>query len=181
MSSRPLTPAEAAEAQAVFAAGLDYSRVRVIEEAAWPNWLASLGARLGGRPAPQTDNAVTLDGRMFFPRRLQTAVSDLASGNYGDMAWLMHELTHVWQSQREGPGYLLRALRAQIALGPRVYDYGGEAGLAAAIQAGKTLADFNVEQQADIARDYYRRLRLGQSVGAWQPFVEVLRQPAGSQ
>jgi hypothetical protein len=37
---------------------------------------------------------------------------------------------------------------------PRNYKYGNEKGLAAARKAGKTMADFNREQQADIVADY---------------------------
>jgi hypothetical protein len=37
---------------------------------------------------------------------------------------------------------------------PRNYDYGGERGLQQARQHGKTAADFNIEQQADMVSDY---------------------------
>jgi hypothetical protein len=38
-----------------------------------------------------------------------------------------------------------------------------------------SLSDFNPEQQADIARDYYLRRKLGSPTAAWEPFVAELR------
>lgn len=79
---------------------------------------------------------------------------------------LLHELTHVWQMQRYGASYMARALAAQHHhMG---YNYGGGQALRRAREAGWTLFDFNLEQQADIVADYYR-LRSGKD-GEWQPF-----------
>jgi protein-disulfide isomerase-like protein with CxxC motif len=86
----------------------------------------------------------------------------------------MHELTHAWQAERTGVRYLLQALQAQMKLGPQVYEYGGESAVRAATAAGKTLAEFNVEQQAEIARDFYMHGRHGLDVSAWMPFAAEL-------
>lgn len=66
-------------------------------------------------------------------------------------AWLVHELTHIWQYQR---GRTVPEL-ALDALGGD-YDYGGEQGLRDAAAQGKRFGDFNYEEQGDILRDYYR-------------------------
>ncbi|MDZ4703339.1 MAG: hypothetical protein SH848_05390 [Saprospiraceae bacterium] len=69
-------------------------------------------------------------------------------------ALLIHELTHVWQYQHLGIRYIPRALAAQRTASG--YNYGGEPALEQAIASGKSLAFFNLEQQADLVEDYYR-------------------------
>ena len=88
----------------------------------------------------------------------------------------MHELTHQWQYQRTGLRYLSAALRVQVRLGRLAYDYRRgepslEASLTSARTAGHKLTTFNPEQQGDIARDYYVRLKQGQNTDPWAPFI----------
>ena len=65
----------------------------------------------------------------------------------------VHELTHVYQYERVGSIYIPEALHAQhTAAG---YNYGGAKGLVAAQANGQHYANFNREQQAQIAEDYY--------------------------
>jgi hypothetical protein len=170
-----LTPSEVREAQLVFAQALPYGRIWVYESARWPDWLGRVGATLSGSPPPAGGNSVTLGFSAYFPTVLHTKDTDLEARVFGDMAWLIHELTHAWQYQHSGPGYLLRALQVQLRLGPRAYDYGRQEGLQAATVAHRSLNDFNPEQQGDIARDYYIRLKLGLDKEAWEPFVAELR------
>lgn len=66
---------------------------------------------------------------------------------------LIHELVHVWQYQRLGSVYIPRALWAQCT--PEGYNYGGISTLQRAIEQGKSLTDFNYEQQGDIVADYF--------------------------
>jgi hypothetical protein len=174
MKGRQLSPTEIQEARLVFAGALDYTRVRVLEGVAWTDALLRLS-----RPAPGTSpsihNAVTLGWKCHFPVRLQTSVADLAAGNLRDMAWLVHELTHAWQYQHTGWQYLWKAVGVQVRLGAAVYAYGGEKGLRASTGG---LSSFNLEQQADIARDYYWRLRSGQDFAAWERMIQELRLPS---
>ena len=66
---------------------------------------------------------------------------------------LMHELMHVWQYQRMGAIYMIRALIAQhTEMG---YDYGGIAAIKEKMASGETLFDFNFEQQADVITDCF--------------------------
>ena len=168
---RSLTALEAAEAHRVFGSGLAYDRVHVVEGARWTNGLARLGALLQGEPPLQGDNGVGLGNRLYFPPALRTEAADLAAGRFEDMAWLIHELTHCWQFQRFGSRYIFEALHSQLVLGRRVYDFGGNEGLKEAEKNGRHLADFNREQQGDIARGYYVRLRRELDVSAWEPFI----------
>lgn len=167
---RELTTTEAQEARRVFSSTIDYSAVAVIEGAAWPDAIARIGSWLSGS-APPSHNAITLGNRIYFPIKLETELPSTDLNSLNDMSWLVHELTHVWQYQHGGPVYLLQALWAQIRLGADAYGYGWDEGLRQAALEGKTLLDFNREQQGDIARHYYFRERQGLDTSAWDPFV----------
>lgn len=185
MPRRPLTTDEIAEARLVFGNGLDYSRARVFENTRWPNLIADVGAALHGSRR-QSDNAVTLGNTCYFPVILRTSAEVIASGELTHVTWLLHELTHQWQFQRMGWGYLLRALRVQLREGQQGYAYKGkhpspEAALRAALTAGRRLRDFNLEQQGDLARDYYLALKQRRDASTWEPFVAEFRMPAPAQ
>ena len=93
-----------------------------------------------------------------------------------DMSWLIHEMTHVWQFQMRGWVYLIEALWAQLKLGgAAAYNYGGQAGLEAASLTDASIHNFNPEQQGDIAKHYFRLLKLRRNTEAWEPFVEDIR------
>ncbi|MCC7361083.1 MAG: hypothetical protein IT317_16485 [Anaerolineales bacterium] len=181
MARRPLSAAEITEARLVFGPGLDYGRAHIAENAAWPDWIDRLGARLQKRMRHKDEhNAITLGSTSFFPVTLNTAPDAVAGGFLRDMSWLIHELTHQWQFQRWGWRYLTTSLRVQLELGRRAYDYRRdqpslEAALTAAQAAGRRLADFNPEQQGDLARDYYVRLKQAQNYVPWEPFIAELR------
>jgi hypothetical protein len=175
MPKRLLSLSEQAEAQLVFGAGLDYTRAFVLEYARWPNWVADVGAWWHGYKRTW-HNAVSLGDTSYFPVALNTSTDDFAQNEFMDMAWLIHELTHQWQFRRLGWGYLTRALRVQVKDGLRSYEYWGgyptkEAGLLAAWAEGRRFMDFNMEQQGDIARDYYLMLKAGWGVDPWEPFI----------
>lgn len=96
--------------------------------------------------------AVSLGPVICFGRSLSTATSLV------DMAWLVHELTHQWQYQRRGWRYVPAALRA-LSRGVAAYEY--------TLTADARWKDYSVEQQAEIARDYYLALRRGEDASAW--------------
>ncbi len=180
MPRRLLSASELAEARLVFGDGLDYTRAFVCENARWPNWIADMGALMHHytRTLP---NAVSLGDTCYFPVTLRTAPEVIVSGELGDTGWLIHELTHQWQFQRMGWHYLWQALRVQIRDGSRGYDYcDGHPtptdALRAAHAAGRTLMDFNMEQQGDLARDYYLLLKSGRATDAWAPFIKEFHQ-----
>jgi hypothetical protein len=179
MPRRPLHPSEINEARLVFGAGLDYSRAFVFENARWPNLVADLGG-IWHRHKRTWNNGVALGNTCYFPVRLKTSAEFIANGELKDMAWLIHELTHQWQFQRIGWRYLTEALNVQLREGLQSYNYqkehpSREAALLAALAAGRCLADFNLEQQGELARDYYYALKQGRAVKAWEPFVAEFR------
>jgi len=85
---------------------------------------------------------------------------------------LVHELVHVLQHEKLGSVYIPQCLRAQRAEG---YDYGGTEGLCTARAEGKRLCDFNREQQAQIAEDYFNARAAGAEVTAYEPYIEELK------
>jgi hypothetical protein len=88
---------------------------------------------------------------------------------------VVHEIVHVYQYERAGSRYFAEALLGQHEEG---YDYGGAAGLAAAVRQGKQLRNFNREQQAQIAQDYYTATCTRADLTAYEPFIRQLREGA---
>jgi hypothetical protein len=181
MSRRSLTALEIAEARTVFGSGLDYTQAFVVENASWPDYIDELGARLQRRMRYKGEhNAITLGTTSYFPVGLKTDAAALAANNLSDFSWLVHELTHQLQFRRLGWSYLISALTVQLQQGRKAYDYREgadtpQAALQAARTAGHKLSHFNMEQQGDLARDYYLRQRWGESCEAWEPFIQEMR------
>jgi hypothetical protein len=160
---RGMTEDEKREARLCFGESLPYDNVHI-----------SIGSWLADLSSANAPNAIGTMRVVHFPTGTDLHYED--DGVSGNFDWLMHELTHVWQGETTGPFYMADALISQQTEG---YSYQGdhaspEAALIAADQAGETFADFNPEQQGDIVKDYYRRLKQGDSVDAWEPFVSAL-------
>ncbi len=175
-SARPLYAWEIQEARRVFAHQLNYERVRVHEFSTWPNAINRLGMRLKGMSPKTVDNAITLGYHCYFPVKLPEELPTAGQPEHAHICWLIHELTHAWQYQRLGWRYLLMALRAQLRFKEHVYAYGEETGLLESHHAGRRLSDFNLEQQGNIASDYYSRLSKGLDTSAWLPYIVDLQQ-----
>lgn len=145
-NSRSLTNWEKRLAKSVFGDSLNYSRIRI-------------------------DNLALLGPRQY---RL-SYVSFFTVNTWGDMPnhILIHELVHVWQYQKMGAVYIPRALYAQTT--EAGYNYGGLCALKDAIENGKGLNAFNIEQQAEIITDYYR-VREGYKA-QWSPNANFLDLP----
>ena len=94
---RRLTEKEIACARQVFGEAIDYQRVKIYR----------------GIPLlPRLKVAVAPNGHIYFPRDL--CPPDFTEAEPHFQVWLIHELTHVWQSQqgfRPWLGGLLLALR----------------------------------------------------------------------
>jgi hypothetical protein len=167
---------EIQEARRVFANGLAYSQVRICECADWPNTMKRIGSWVQRTPYTGVPNAVTLGNKCYFPVRLLDTPVPINHPEHYKIGWLIHELTHAWQYQRMGWGYLIKALQAQLGQGSKAYDFGGETGLLDALQRGRSLAGFNLEQQGDICRSYYERLCSNGDASAWQPYIAEIQQ-----
>jgi len=148
--NRPMTEWEIRQARRVFGDALDYTKVE-IQDGSIEGKLVSVGGY-----------ARTVGNTIHFP-----------SGGSKHMAFMVHELTHVWQYQKKGWTYAPKCLWAQVT-GGYSYTSGGKSkddSLKDARSAGKTLTDFNLEQQGDILSDYYNLLQQGSDVAAYTPFV----------
>lgn len=71
-------------------------------------------------------------------------------------AILIHECLHLLQYERYGSPYIYEALSAQRSTAG--YDYGGIDLLHHDMMMGRSLHDYNLEQQAEIIEDAYRCL-----------------------
>ena len=171
-STRRLYPWEIDLLQEIFAGCLDYQAVRIHECSRWPDALDRLSRRLRRMPASGGHNAVTLGNHLFFPVSLPQRPPAPGSPEIALVAWLVHELAHAWQYQRLGWPYLWRAVRVQVQLKARAYDFGGEQGLQEQRQHGCSLQDFNLEQQGDILRTYYLRRCQGKDISAWAQYID---------
>ena len=72
-------------------------------------------------------------------------------GNYSTPV-LNHELTHTFQDTRNSE--LPQVSSNKVSPGRSGYEYGGISGLVEARKKGKTISDFNYEQQAEMVKDY---------------------------
>lgn len=90
----------------------------------------------------------------------------------------VHELGHVWEYQH-GQNQLARGTVDQLMnLTMDVYDYGGAAGVRRAVELGRPLETFNLEQQAEIfAHDYYFK-SLGTTDDRYAQDLAALTAPA---
>lgn len=155
----PLTTAERAAGAAVLGEGaLRWDQVRIAEGGV----LHAVFALNGGR-------AVTTWHTINMP----------TEGGHGrsNLDIVVHELTHVMQYERVGTLYMGQAIHAQMTIG---YGYGGAEGLRSARAEGRHYADFNREQQAQIAQDYHSQfVATGTFAGAdhdaYAPFIAELR------
>lgn len=152
-NTRLLTEREIALARSVFGETIDYQKVRVDER-------SFIGCRQF-RFAYVGFNFVNCWGPLSDPH-------------------FIHEMVHVWQYQRLGSVYIPRALWAQRTA--EGYDYGGVAALQQALERGKSLTDFNYEQQGDIVADYFClkngwKPRWCASNRAYLPVFEALIKP----
>jgi hypothetical protein len=93
-----------------------------------------------------------------------------------DLETVVHELTHVAQYEKIGAVYMPQALHGQASV--EKYDYGN---LTEARAAGKAYRDFNREQQAQIAEDYYIIRTTGRpgyyngTEAELQPYIDEMR------
>ena len=104
------------EARQVFGNNLLYERVRIHECTEWTNSISRIGSIIKHTTYHKISNAVSLGNHCFFPINLPVQPVPVDHPEHFKFCWLIHELTHIWQFQREGGWYLLKAIYAQITL-----------------------------------------------------------------
>lgn len=124
-ATRELTPGEIELLAAIYAETIDYGRVRIHQRKAY-----------FFQPG---DTVMAHDGGMYFPPRHHR--DDFSTGTLAEQAWFVHEGAHLYQF------YTLRWNLKLRGLIDRRYDY--------RLKPGKRFRDYGLEQQGDIARDYF--------------------------
>lgn len=157
ISGRPMFSTEIAVAQSVFMQSVDYSRVRIF---------------FGLFAGTTAGNTIRLPNEFDITKRM-------------DKELLIHEMTHVWQFQHFGPGYittsLLQQAHAELFSGTRDWAYEYTLGTT------ERYSDYNPEQQAFIVENYYAMsldrsilgMDLGVTSGAGQYFKSTHLRPDG--
>lgn len=144
----------------MFGDSLDYGRIRLTESR-----VMSVG-----------NYARTPFETVYFPPGAQSSPTF--------MPWLIHELTHAWQTQHR-ISLASKLWWALHGITGDPYAYGGIPGLRDAAARGWRFTDFNTEQQGDICRHFYVAL-LGAdaNTSAFDPFIRDLqrcrREPDGA-
>jgi hypothetical protein len=115
-------------ARSIFGNAIDYSRVQLIEGKWWPFHPRRV--------------AMAPTGNIWFHPEGGGWSEDFSKEPLSLQGFFIHELTHVWQSQRRGRFYLV-LMRHPFCR----YDY--------VIEPGKPFARYGLEQQAEMARQRF--------------------------
>jgi hypothetical protein len=126
--SRNLTRGEIEMAKTVFGDAIDYSKVRLIEGKWWP--------------FHPKRAAMAPTGSIWFHPDGGGWSEDFSKEPLSLQGFFIHELTHVWQSQRRGRFYLV-LMRHPFCR----YDY--------VMEPGKPFARYGLEQQAEMIRQRF--------------------------
>ena len=125
MERRSLTRGEIGLARSIFADAIDYSMVRLVRGKWWP--------------FHPRNAAMAPMGDIWFHPEGGGWSDDFSKEPVATQGFFIHELTHVWQSQKGGRFYL-PLMRHPFCR----YGY--------ALKAGKPFARYGLEQQAEIVR-----------------------------
>lgn len=125
MERRSLTQGEIELLRSIFEDAIDYSRVRLVKGKWWP---------FHPRQA-----AMAPMGNIWFHPDGGGWSEDFSKEPLGLQGFFIHEMTHVWQSQRGGSFYL-PMMRHPFCR----YDY--------RLEPGKPFGSYGIEQQAEIVR-----------------------------
>jgi len=123
--SRSLTPGEIALARSVFGDAIDYSQVRLVLGKWWP--------------FQPPRSAMAPMGNIYFHPNGGGWSEDFSKAQRHAQGFFIHEMTHVWQTQKGGRFYL-PLMRHPFCH----YRY--------EIVPGRPFARYGLEQQAEIVR-----------------------------
>ena len=122
---RPLTAGEVALARSIFGAAIDYARVRIIRGRWWPFQPRGI--------------VMAPTGNIHFHPADPNWSDDFAGASLPLQGLFIHEMTHVWQSQKRGRFYL-PLMRHPFCR----YSY--------QLRDGQRFDRYGLEQQAEIVR-----------------------------
>ena len=130
--NRPLTEGEVAMLRPIFRDGVDYARVRVIDNTF---------------PLQPENVYMTPRGHIYAPGRLWS--QDFSKARRGERVVFVHEMTHVWQFTNGMD--LIGAGTVEFIKNRGAYEKAYPYELA----ADRDLVDYGMEQQASIIEDYF--------------------------
>ena len=125
MERRSLTPGEIEMARSVFGSAIDYSRVALVKGKWWP--------------FQPKRSAMAPMGNIYFHPDGGGWSEDFSKEPLHAQGYLIHELTHVWQTQKGGKFYL-PLMRHPFCK----YAY--------ELVPGRQFGRYGLEQQAEIVR-----------------------------
>lgn len=124
-AERHLTPGEVAIARSVFGDTIDYGAVQLRRR----KWFPFQPKRITMAPR----------GHLHFHPESEAYCDDFAEETLLRQGLLIHELTHVWQTQQRGDWYLLLNRHPFCR-----YDY--------SLKPGQPFSAYGIEQQAEIVK-----------------------------
>ena len=125
MQCRQLTPGEVEMARSIFGNAIDYSKVRLFEGKWWPL-------------QPKRSAMAPMGDIWFHPEGGGWSL-DFSRESLSRQGFFIHELTHVWQTQKGGRFYL-PLMRHPFCR----YSY--------ELKPGRPFSRYGLEQQAEIVR-----------------------------
>ena len=125
---RPLTHGEIALARSVFGEAIDYAQVRLVRSKWWP--------------FQPRNAAMAPTGNIHFHPHGHLWSGDFAAEPLDRQGMFIHEMTHVWQTQKRGRFYL-PLMRHPFCR----YRY--------EIREGQPFERYGLEQQAEIVRHLF--------------------------
>ena len=137
--ARPLSSGEICLARSMFGEAIDYARVHIVRRKWWPFQPVGI--------------AMAPTGNIHFHPRSESYSDDFSAAPLALQGLFIHEMTHVWQTQRHGFFYL-PLMRHPFCR----YAY--------ALRAGQKFDRYGLEQQAEIVRHIFlakRGIRLADS------------------
>ena len=129
---RPLTAGEVAMARSVFGDGIDYAPVRLVRAKWWPFQPRGI--------------VMAPTGNIHFHPEDPSWREDFSTAEWNLQGLFIHEMTHVWQTQRSGRFYLplMRHPFCRYA-----YTY----------RKGRPFFRYGLEQQAELVRHAFLQRR----------------------
>jgi hypothetical protein len=122
---RPLTDGEVALARSMFGNAVDFGKVTIRRR----KWF----------PVQPREIAMAPRGHIHFHPRSSAYCDDFSTQPLHRQGLLIHELTHIWQTQQRGEWYLVLHRHPWCR-----YDY--------SLKPGWRLVRYGIEQQAEIVR-----------------------------
>ncbi|ANU07991.1 vgr related protein [Paraurantiacibacter namhicola] len=139
---RALTPGEIALAKGVFGNAIDYAKVTIKRR----KWAFFQPRRVTMAPR----------GHIHFHPGGDAYCEDFSQEPLLKQGLLVHELTHVWQTQEKGEWYLVLHRHPWCR-----YDY--------SLKPGQRLENYGIEQQAEIVRHAFLLRNGAKMAGASDP------------